>query len=285
MLVKTTIRQICNKLGYEITKKSALKTESISNPNSVRSTYNNKSIQVHMFWAYGDLTNLEKLAVISFAENNFDLNLWTYGSIKNLPQGVLVRDAREIIPESRVFKYKNGSYAGFADLFRYAVLRERGGLWADTDVICLCSANDFKILGSEGFLVTERTGRSVQVNNNLIYHPNPTSGDIIDLAFNVSDKYQIDKLEWGDCGPVLLNTLVSNYPKLAPKIFAPDFANPVNWWDCPKKLLKEPHHLSDRTWFLHCFNERWRALRIEKNICYPPKSILGNIVSKYAYHF
>ena len=128
---------------------------------------NDNSIQVHMFWAYGDLTTLERLAAVSFVANGFDLKLHTYGSINNLPSGIQQCDAREIIPEHRVFKYKNGSYAGFADLFRYAVLCQQGGLWADTDVICLAAAHDFKAISNDGLLVTERTRNSIKINNNV----------------------------------------------------------------------------------------------------------------------
>jgi hypothetical protein len=242
-----------------------------------------KSIEVHMFWAYGELALLEKLAAVSFVANGFDLKLYTYGSINNLPGCIQQCDAREIIPEHRVFKYKNGSYAGFANLFRYAILCKRGGLWADTDVICLTSVQKIKAIGSNGFLVSERlkTQNTLKINNNLIYHPDPKKGDIIDLAYAVSDRYQVEKLEWGDCGPTLLTALVRAYPKLAPKIMKPEFANHINYWDCPMKLLTDSGGLPKNTFFLHCFNEMWRMQGVDKNQSYPPNSILGKLLAQY----
>jgi len=241
------------------------------------------SIQVLMLWCYGDLTALEKLAMVSFVANGFDLKLYTYGKINNLPSGIQQYDAREVIPEHRVFKYKNGSYAGFSDLFRYAVLCQQGGIWADMDVICLKSIHEFKALGNDGFLVTERAQieNSLKVNCNLIYHPEPTSGDIIDLAYAVTDRYQVEKLEWGDCGPKLLTTLVKAYPKLAPKIMKPAFANPIDYWDCPKTLLGDSDSLSKDTFFLHCFNEMWRRQGVDKNQPYPRYSLLGKVLAQY----
>ena len=107
----------------------------------------------HMFWAYGDLSNLEKICISSFVSQNYSLNLWTYGGISNTPAGVIVRDAREILPEEMVFLNGRGSYASFSDLFRYAVLNKIGGLYADTDVIALQPEST---LPENPFLVTEK---------------------------------------------------------------------------------------------------------------------------------
>lgn len=236
---------------------------------------------VHLFWAYGSFSALEKLSALSFLRYGFRVKLWSYGGVGNCPAGVEQCDAGAIIPESRVFTYRNGSYAGFANLFRYAVLCQHGGLWADTDVICLRSASTLEESSSSGFLVTERTKHSVQVNGNVIYHPRPSGGDIIDLALAVTERYPADRMEWGDCGPRLLTALAKTYPKLAPQLMKPSFANPVNWWDCPGQLVTEGVKLASETWFLHCFNEMWRRAGADKNAPYPRNSILGEIAGGY----
>jgi hypothetical protein len=171
------LNKIATLFGYEIVRPKYLQFTNIKNPGTTNIVNGNNPIKTHMFWAYGDLTMLEKLAAVSFVANGFDLKFWTYGLITNLPNGIELCDARKIIPENRVFKSGSGSYALFADLFRYAVLREQGGLWADTDVVCLASSADFKYIAKDGFLVTERTRNSIKMNNNLIYHPKPIAGD------------------------------------------------------------------------------------------------------------
>lgn len=273
--------RIFKKFGFDITP-FPISTVTVANPFNSASLQKEALIQVHMFWAYGNLTRLEKLAAASFIANGFDLKIWTYGSIDNLPKGVSQFDAREIISENRIFKYKNGSYAGFANLFRYAILSHKGGLWADTDVICLASAHDVKNIAKQGFLVTQKTDFwEESINNNLIYHPNPKTGDLIDLAFAISERFQIEKLNWGDCGPFLLTALVKLYPKLAPEIMSPEFANPIPFYNCPDILLNSKN-LSKNTWFLHCYNEMWRRKGIEKDTPYPPQSILGKLLAQYA---
>ena len=240
-------------------------------------------ITVHMFWAYGNLINLELLSVKSFIAHGYKVNFWTYGKITNLPTEALQCDAREIIPENRVFKYKNGSYAGFANLFRYWVLSEKTGLWSDTDVICLLPMSELRESGIDGFLVTERMKGlkdKTLINNNLIYYPEHKRGSIIDLALAVSDRFDVEKLEWGYCGPRLLTTLVETYAVLAPTIMEPNFANPLDYWECPHKLLD--HNLGMQnipaSWaFLHCYNESWRIQSIDKNSNFPFNSILSNL--------
>lgn len=72
--------------------------------------------------------------------------LWAYDRLETpLPEGTLLRDARDILPREAVFQYRyanawghgKGSYAGFSDIFRYKLLHEHGGWWADLDIVCL----------------------------------------------------------------------------------------------------------------------------------------------------
>jgi hypothetical protein len=95
-----------------------------------------------------ELGDVELLTVSSFVKHGHKFHLWTYDDIKTpLPNGVKVMDAREIMPKEKVFCYPEdsdidmefakGSYAGFSDIFRYKLLYEKGGWWADMDVTCL----------------------------------------------------------------------------------------------------------------------------------------------------
>src|SRR5262249_46633108 len=64
--------------------------------------------------------------------------LYSYGPVEGVPVGTVLEDAREILPESMIFVYRDfDSYAGFANYFRYKLLYERGGWWVDTDAVCL----------------------------------------------------------------------------------------------------------------------------------------------------
>lgn len=99
----------------------------------------------HSLWIGEKLGDPELLTLHSFAEKGHSIQLWAYNKMNNVPEFTIVKDANEIIPESKVFKYdKNskidwgkGSYAGFSDVFRYKLLYEHGGWWVDMDVTCL----------------------------------------------------------------------------------------------------------------------------------------------------
>ena len=106
----------------------------------------NKNL-VHGLWIGNNrLTQLEILTLKSFIDMGAEFNLWVYEELKSkLPKEIVLRNANEIIPEEKIFKYPNnmilgfgeGSYVGFSELFRYKVLYEFGGWWTDMDVTCL----------------------------------------------------------------------------------------------------------------------------------------------------
>src|SRR5437016_4032991 len=89
-------------------------------------------------WIGSELSVMERMSIISFLRNGHEYHLYTYNDLPNVPDRVVVKDANRILPASAIFKYKERpSYAGFANYFRYRLLLEHGGWWADLDVVCL----------------------------------------------------------------------------------------------------------------------------------------------------
>jgi hypothetical protein len=233
-----------------------------------------------MFWAYGPFSKLELICVNSFIRHGYGLNIWTYRGLTNAPQGAALRDARKILPESRVFTYKNGSYAGYSNLFRYTLLSRVGGLYIDTDVICLTPAAH---LPDGPFVVSERSreGDGSKVNCNVIFSPRPEAGDIIDLAYSFTNRFPVDKLEWSDCGPKLLTLLTRNYPSLAFPVKDADFANSIDFWRCPDALLEPGRQISEGAAFLHLYNQMWTWAGVDKNAPYPKGSLMDRFAERY----
>lgn len=108
---------------------------------------------VHGLWIGTRLGPMQLLTIRSFQSHGFKFHLWTYDrTVFPLPPGVVLRDANEIIPEQKVFRYPQdgnidvafgkGSCAGFSDIFRYKLLYDHGGWYTDMDVTCL-KAPDF----------------------------------------------------------------------------------------------------------------------------------------------
>lgn len=93
---------------------------------------------INMFW-YGDrLPALHRMCVASFLRSGHPVDLYCYDpSLRGVPDGVQLRNADDILNRQAVFAGRQGSYALFADQFRYELLHRIGGWWSDCDVYCV----------------------------------------------------------------------------------------------------------------------------------------------------
>jgi hypothetical protein len=95
---------------------------------------------IQMFWHGPPLSRIERLSLASFVRNGHPVHLYVYEEPVGVPPGVRIIDAAEILPRTALFRHRRTqSFALFADWFRYRLLFERGGIWADTDMVCLRS--------------------------------------------------------------------------------------------------------------------------------------------------
>jgi len=101
-------------------------------------------MNINFLWIGPSLGLLEQLTLKSFIDNDHRAILWAYDvSCRNVPSGIIVKDAREILPENKIFCYtgkgdcRKGSYGGFSDIFRYYLLQKVDGWYCDMDVTCL----------------------------------------------------------------------------------------------------------------------------------------------------
>ena len=56
---------------------------------------------IQSLWIGTKLSNLEKLSIKSFIDNGHTYHLYTYAEVKNIPEGVIVKDGNEILPKNR----------------------------------------------------------------------------------------------------------------------------------------------------------------------------------------
>ena len=97
-----------------------------------------KLLTVQMFWHGAPLSRVERLCMASFIVHGHPLHLYVYEAPAALPAGVRLMPAEEILPRAQLFRHRRtGSLGPFSDWFRYRLLQERGGIWADADVVCL----------------------------------------------------------------------------------------------------------------------------------------------------
>tara|TARA_B110001450_G_C17665818_1_gene499449 strand:- start:2033 stop:2803 length:771 start_codon:yes stop_codon:yes gene_type:complete len=91
---------------------------------------------VQSLWIGDSLTDMEVYCIKSFQKHGFKFHLYTYGKVKRIPNGTIIKDGNLIIPKNDIFQLKN-TYLPFSDIWRYKLLYEKGGYWVDMDMICM----------------------------------------------------------------------------------------------------------------------------------------------------
>jgi hypothetical protein len=92
---------------------------------------------INALWIGGDLPRMGQICLVSFLSHGHPVTLYCYDPITNAPSGIEVADAGAIVDRAEIFVNRRGSVASFADLFRWELLYQRGGVWVDCDVFCL----------------------------------------------------------------------------------------------------------------------------------------------------
>ena len=97
--------------------------------------------KINGFWV-GQIGELEIMSMNSFLDNGHPYHLWIYEEQKNIPNGVVLQNAEEIVPR-KVYEnwfsqqHKKHLKQTFANYFRYKLINKVGGFWCDLDFICL----------------------------------------------------------------------------------------------------------------------------------------------------
>lgn len=155
------------------------------------------------FWQ-GRLNPFAWACLASFPRAGARLTLYSYDGALDPPEGVMLRDARDICPDEswvrRMTVDGRPSVATFSDLFRYRMIRATGECWVDADLICLrtppFSADAYVYCRQADFVSTRL------VNNAVLRLPpdDPALADLIATAEAGLDR----DLKWGALGPFLL---------------------------------------------------------------------------------
>lgn len=215
---------------------------------------------IQTLWIGEALTPMERLCLTSFLEHGHDVHLYTYAEVRNVPGGVVVRDAAEILPASRIFRYReHDSVAGFANFFRYKLLHERGGWWVDTDIICL---RPFTF--AEEYVFAAEISYKQRIVNNCVLRA-PAGSAILERAWRTCDARDPTTLKWGETGPKLLTQLVTDFA-LDRYIQPPEVFCPIPWSDWRKFVDPDARiKLPGKTHAVHLWNEMWRRGGVDKN--------------------
>ena len=227
-------------------------------------------------WVGSELSVMEQLSIASFLRNGHEYQLYVYEDVKNIPFGTTIKDGNEILPASRIFQYKQqASYAGFSNFFRYKLVLERGGWWVDTDTICL-KPFDFE---SEYVFSSEFAMGEEFINSGIFKAP--AGSDVMSYAWRVCETKDPKAIVWGETGPRLMAAAVREFSLERYKQSAEVFC-PIGYADWHKVLEPEAElRLSERTYAIHLWNERWRAAGQDKNASYSDDCLYESLKKRY----
>jgi hypothetical protein len=206
---------------------------------------------VHSLWIGDDLSAMEQLSMRSFLANGHEFRLYTYEPVTGVPAGVVQNDAREVLPASAIFRYRDcGSYSGFADHFRYKLLLEHGGWWCDLDMVCLqpLPAPGEYVFASELTLTNIQTA----ANGVMFAH---RGAPALQYMWDIASRKDPAKLSWCETGAPLLADAVAKY-SLEQFVLPYDAFCPIpcfRWYDT--FLPGHAGNIGPASYCVHFYNE------------------------------
>lgn len=95
---------------------------------------------LNTLWFGDRLRYLERLSIASALANGHAVRVYSYAPdrLQGVPDGVELRDAREVMSDPRRTRLLEGKYRALgSDFFRYEIFAQELGYWMDLDVILL----------------------------------------------------------------------------------------------------------------------------------------------------
>jgi mannosyltransferase OCH1-like enzyme len=231
---------------------------------------------VQGLWIGSALSAMERMSINSFLVNGHEYHLYVYDDVKQVPDGAVIKDGNEILPSSMIFLYRDyASYSGFSNFFRYKLLLDKGGWWADTDLICL-KPFDFQ---EEHVFASEIIHDEVLITSGVIKAP--ADSRAMQYAWQVCQTKNPQQLVWGETGPKLMAEIVREFSLEA-------YVKPSTVF-CPLSVLdwhqvREPDgdfRFAETTHAIHLWNEAWRRTGYDKNRSYHPDCLYEKLKRKY----
>lgn len=235
-------------------------------------------------WVGGALSRVEKLCISSFLAQGHDFHLYCYGKVDGVPDGVKVFDGEEILKSKYIFfNSDRKSYAGFSNLFRYKLLRDRGGIWTDLDVVCLKPFN----FTDEAVIAQEVHDDGTIIVASCVIGCREQNSPLMTECFERAQRVNRSRQRFGTLGPDFLSKFVKKYERRVsikpPSVFCP-IPYP-RWSDLisgdPDLQASVCNSISEETLAVHLWNEMWRLANIDKNADLPPTSFFERACSKF----
>lgn len=232
---------------------------------------------IQSLWIGPHLSMMEKLSISSFLKNGHPYHLYVYNQLYGeLPEGTILKDASEIIPHKDIFLVRDG-LSSFSDFFRWKLILDRGGWWADTDTICLKPfdfPSDYVFVGGLG-----PVGSDNCVSSGMFKAP--AGSPILEWGWSMCQAMSPETMTWGQAGPPLFTEAVHKFG-LTEHIIRSRLFFPVFYTYAPQAFIDMyPPRIADDCYSVHLFNEMWRLANVDKNGSYPRMSLYEQLKRRF----
>jgi Glycosyltransferase sugar-binding region containing DXD motif len=228
-------------------------------------------------WVGPALSVMERLSIASFLAHGHAYHLYAYEDVKGLPAGAVLKDAGAILPASMVFEYRDfKSYAGFSNFFRYKLLLEKGGWWADADMVCL-KPFDFPA----PYVFSSELGRGGEQVVNAGVIKAPAGSPAMAYAWETCAAKETARIVWGETGPRLVGEAVRKF-SLGRHVEPPEVFCPLPLVAFEK--LVEPGAswaFGEATRAVHLWHEAWRRVGLDKEQAYHPDCLYEQLKRRF----
>lgn len=242
----------------------------------------------------------------SFLYHGHKVELYTYEDIPDVPDGVTLIDANEVLDQSKVFVYGDkigagrGSVAGFANYFRYQMLyHSEDAFWVDMDVLCLKPFEfdqDLVFGWQDEYYINNAVIGTRKHKHNLfdelitycedpfkIKHWDGWKLSVRKLLRSVVRKNNTEHIPWGLTGPRALTGYVKKLGLEEYSVRENKFY-PIKLKEW-KKIFFEPANeiesLISDSYAIHLWHEKMRREKFNKNAHFDTNSIFERLAKRY----
>ena len=167
--------------------------------------------------------------------------IYTYTNFDNIPDGVEVIDANEIMDKSKIFRYKDTkSFSGFANLFRLKRLYEFGGTWLDLDILLIKNISEL-----DDIIICSEPQKEFYLHTNNAFIRFPKGDPCVKAMLDYAEMRGSD-VSHGETGPKLVSKMLNNEFKDYNKYLKSFSLNNLLRWQDLEDYDKSPDELLNK---------------------------------------
>lgn len=233
------------------------------------------------------LPELQHLSIKSMLLTGHKVTLFTYEELENVPVGVEIADANDVLDKSEIFTYKEGfnkgSYSGFANIFRYVCLQETHKSWFDCDILAVKNINDTI---PDGPVISSQYGIDGSIRPNNAFLRLSKDDQLLKSIRNTLKTIDLGNVKHGETGPALLKSVMdAHHGEYYMYLTDPNFVSPINFFKYTEYLNPServvPKLNLDEIWGFHIWNAMFRSdgnihETVENGFYYDLKGIISS---------